>query len=452
MWDPVGIVSTFFNMGIATGFVLGALALLRPVLFRLLSPQQRVVLWTAVWLTAYLPSWYGLAGALSFLLPVGFRGWITPRTGAHGVPAYLPVAWDNTAANLVFPGGKAVELHSFYPVLYLLGIYVAGIVAACWYTGRQNKALLTQAGKGRILTQDDCLEGLLGLRDSDVCVHICPDLGTSFLTGKNKTSDLRYNVYLQQELPREGMALVLLHEMGHIRLHHLFCKTAAGAACCLHWWNPLVWLGFRYFCQDLELACDRWVLAQLDRQQRADYAQILLDLAGGRPLLDAPLAFGESDAALRIRQAVGWKQAGLLRTGLTWAAAVVLLLFFTVAPAQVPFQADKDLAWKSYLQEISSLPEGSSLLQEEEARMQESGILSPCQELTGGWYRVEPVTSPGNEAREVTLWFSRSDGRWVSTYYWWWGIDDLYGSYRFFPSGSFRESAAPDLAGFTPLP
>ena len=69
-------------------------------------------------------------------------------------------------------------------------------------------------------------------------------------------------VYLTRNvLQNDTTALILRHELTHLR--HLdplwsFCRTAAVVA---YWWNPLVWLAAIVSKRDAELACDEAVAA-----------------------------------------------------------------------------------------------------------------------------------------------------------------------------------------------
>ena len=57
MYILIKLITIFFNMGVASGFLVGALLLLRPALVRALSPRQRLWLWFLAWGAGYLPVW-----------------------------------------------------------------------------------------------------------------------------------------------------------------------------------------------------------------------------------------------------------------------------------------------------------------------------------------------------------------------------------------------------------
>lgn len=84
------------------------------------------------------------------------------------------------------------------------------------------------------------------------------------------------------------LALMLAHELAHIRRLDVLYKLLAVGALCVHWFNPLVWLFVRLLGRDLELACDETVADCFGRRARGGYARILLRLEAQR----SGLAFG----------------------------------------------------------------------------------------------------------------------------------------------------------------
>ena len=102
------------NAGLALGVVLAVLILLRPLLLRRLTPQQRVALCVVGWISLYSPSFYGLL-SLVHILPVTFRDLITGRVKDGGwttsIPAYLPMDYHGPGVyHLSLPGGAVVPV------------------------------------------------------------------------------------------------------------------------------------------------------------------------------------------------------------------------------------------------------------------------------------------------------------------------------------------------------
>lgn len=143
----------------------------------------------------------------------------------------------------------------------------------------------------------------------------------------------RPRIYLPAWLGEAERALVLRHERAHIRgLDHL-TRPLAWAALCLHWFNPLVWLGFARAGRDMEMRCDEAATRGLPAGQRADYAAALLRFAAGRGRPPFSPAFSEGDAGARIRRLARWKRPAAWAVGLAAALCVLLAVGLLASPA-----------------------------------------------------------------------------------------------------------------------
>ena len=155
-------------------------------------------------------------------------------------------------------------------------------------------------------------------------VWVTPGLPASFVLGGE--------VYLQKELPPERQKLVLLHELDHLCLRHGVIKGYMSFALIAGWWNPLIWLGYRYTCLDMELSCDARTMERLSPQERREYAQTLVELGSGQRLWDVPLAFGESDGERRVKALLAWKPLTIPRKLLGLCAAALVMCLFLGTP------------------------------------------------------------------------------------------------------------------------
>ena len=78
---------SLLNFGLALGLIFAGMLLLRPLLVRVLSPQQRALVWTLGWMMGIWPSFMSMA-----LLPVTFLDLVTPRVSlTQQTPSYLTV-------------------------------------------------------------------------------------------------------------------------------------------------------------------------------------------------------------------------------------------------------------------------------------------------------------------------------------------------------------------------
>ena len=325
---------TIVNVGLFMGFAFGALILLRPVTRRLLRPRHQVWLWFVGWYMGYM---FTLFDALGSWLPIPytFRALVTPRVaeqGFYNYPMYISVG-RNEPPSLMLPGGAEFPLSSdlFERLLPVVGVvWVTALTATMvWYTiqGRKLRRLSRQGER-----MDPETMKRYGITEERVAVRLCEGLPASFVRAGHDTGwgDKVSNVIcLQKELPEQQLRLVLLHEIEHIRLHHIWYKTTIVAVLtAFYWWNPVLWLAYRLTCRDMELACDEAVLEELDPVERREYVRTLVELGSGRHLWGSVTSFGECDAALRVRRAVNWKPSGIFVQNASLILAVVLAVFF----------------------------------------------------------------------------------------------------------------------------
>ena len=397
------------------------------------------------WFSAYTLQGYQLLSYLH-VLPVTFRDLITPRTMENlsfdRVPAYFPDCQWEQQINLALPGGFYVPL-SLEPWMAPLAgaVLLGGVVLLTLYFSRRSEGIKAQASQGRLLDWDGPeLKPFYGLKPAGdyVLVRLCKGLPTSFVYQKAEKFDgIKYNmIYLQEELPQERMALVLRHELNHLKRNHTWMKGIITCGLVLHWWNPLIWLAYKYTCLDLEMDCDRFTLEQLSPQNCREYARTLVELGAGKQIWDAPLAFGESDGAARVKAAVTWKKRTIyvqeawkqknfwLRLP-SFLLFLLLLLFFVGGPSNVVLPADVDI---QITQQFGSR---ENFLQQELDRLGLPNSVTVQQ----GWRSFQQT------------WFfdavyQLSDGRWVESS--WYRYSDGTWSHM----GWDWLSGPPDLAGY----
>ena len=77
-------------------------------------------------------------------------------------------------------------------------------------------------------------------------------------------------IYLPYGLDEENTTHVIAHERSHISRKDHWWKPLGYILLSLHWFNPLVWIGYIFLCRDIEMACDERVIRKMGVQQRAD--------------------------------------------------------------------------------------------------------------------------------------------------------------------------------------
>ncbi len=125
----------------------------------------------------------------------------------------------------------------------------------------------------------------------------CDHIGTSFVFGL-----FRPRIYVPSDLEEEYLPTVVMHEKVHIRRGDYLAKVFYTFVLMLHWFNPMVWLAFRVFDRDMELACDDAVTRQMNREERNNYLRTILACSSMHATRAGYLTgFADGDIKERIR-------------------------------------------------------------------------------------------------------------------------------------------------------
>ena len=138
-------------------------------------------------------------------------------------------------------------------------------------------------------------------------------------------------IYLSSGLDPESRNVVLCHERVHLQRRDYLFKPAALLICCVHWFNPLVWLAFYLMNMDCEMSCDEKVVKLLGEESKKIYSYTLLEEASGGEWkryrggsICALLSFGEDHVKNRIRHVLDYRKPPFWV--MIGAAAVIVVL------------------------------------------------------------------------------------------------------------------------------
>lgn len=306
------------NMSLSASLLIAAVLLLRPLLRR--APKwTRVLMWGLVGLRLALP--VTLRSALSLLpsaapIPADLGTQARPAvdTGLPSVNAALnPVlaeAFAPSPAASVNPIGVGLAIGS---TVWLCGLAVLLLCAAVSaLTLRRRVSASVAEGDG---------------------VYLCDYISSPFILGV-----FRPRIYLPSDLPEDTRRFVLAHERTHLRrLDHLW-KPLGYCLLAVHWFNPLVWVGYVLLCRDVEFACDEAVLgaADGDAAERSAYSEALLSCASPRGFRNrisaCPLAFGEVGVRARVKSVLNYKKPAFWIILAAVVLCVVLAVCFLTDP------------------------------------------------------------------------------------------------------------------------
>ena len=277
------------NLSYRVSFLILAILLLRLVLKK--APKWiSVALWGIAAVRLLLP--FSLESIFSM---VPSRDLVTPEimldptpTIQSGIPVVNdvinPIIQQSFAPN---PGTSMNPLQLWIPVAAIL--WLAGFAAMVLYT------LISYWRLKR--TVSDGVEVKAGIYRSR-------NVPSPFVLGL-----LRPRIYLPEGISKDDEPFVIAHEEAHIRRWDHWWKPFGFLLLSIHWFNPLMWLGYIFLCRDIELACDEKVIDALGEEVKADYSQALLNCSVSRKRIAAcPLAFGEVGVKQRIKSVLHYKK------------------------------------------------------------------------------------------------------------------------------------------------
>ena len=228
------------NMSISASYLVAAVLLLRLVLKK--APKWvSVLLWGMVAIRLICPisieSVLSLIPSTQTVSPEIMMD-RTPEVST-GIPAVdtvvNPVITETFAPE---PIASANPLQILIPVsanLWLLGVLVMlGYTAVSYLMLRRKLATAVR------------------LKNN---IYQCENVDSPFVLGM-----VRPRIYLPFRMDGKNLNHVIAHEEAHIRRKDHWWKPMGFVLLAIHWFNPLMWVGYILLCRDIELACDEKVI------------------------------------------------------------------------------------------------------------------------------------------------------------------------------------------------
>lgn len=170
---------------------------------------------------------------------------------------------------------------------------------------------------------------------ASICVKgntfICDYISTPFILGIIKPK-----ILLPSTLGEEESRYVLAHEKAHLkRLDHLW-KPTGFILLAIHWFNPIMWISYILFCRDIELACDEYVIKNMNSTDKKAYSTALLNCSIPKKHISAyPLAFGEIGVKERIKAVIEYKKPAVITSIIAVILCIVTAICFLSNPQKV---------------------------------------------------------------------------------------------------------------------
>ncbi len=159
-------------------------------------------------------------------------------------------------------------------------------------------------------------------------IFICDYISTPFILGM-----VRPRILLPSALSEEESQYILAHEKAHLKRLDYVWKPIGLLLLAVHWFNPIMWISYILFCRDIELACDEYVIKNMNAEDKKTYSTVLLKFSIPKKLLSAyPLAFGEIGVKKRIKAVLKYKKPAVITSILAVILCIVTALCFLANP------------------------------------------------------------------------------------------------------------------------
>ncbi len=292
---------TFFNMTLTGSYIILAIILIRQLLQK--APKIfSYCLWMVAGLRLICPfSFSSVLSIFNFLsVPVQ-----TTSSGNATVNGYVPSDIGMMKTPEISTGIEAADtvINPFLPVPEITDSVnpmqiVTAVASVLWVIGIFVMVIYGVVSLVKVKKRVEFATKL------DGNVFECDKVRSPFVFGIFKPK-----IYLPCGMDEKQREYVILHEKNHIhRLDHI-TKLVSFAVLMLHWYNPLVWVGFNLMVRDMEMSCDEKVLRTLGEDEKKSYGLTLVAVGANRRFAAAaPLSFGENVVEKRIVNVLKFKK------------------------------------------------------------------------------------------------------------------------------------------------
>lgn len=266
--------------------------------------------------------------AIRLILPIGLE------SNMSVLPATEPIVQDTFTQTVQFPFevNSAPEEDTSRDLTALQNLKlesktgsermdVVGILSVLWLAGSAGMILYAVV---RSISMKRQLAASLALEAN---VYSCDYIDEPFVFGV-----FRPKIYLPSCLKPGELPYVLAHEQAHLKRKDNFWKPFGYILLSLYWFDPFVWIAYRLFCRDIEVACDESAIQNMGPSEKADYSRALLHFSGLKAKTVMPLAFGEKDVKHRITRILCYKKPAVWIGVVGIIAVIVMAVCFLTNP------------------------------------------------------------------------------------------------------------------------
>lgn len=159
-------------------------------------------------------------------------------------------------------------------------------------------------------------------------------------------------VVLPVEERRAGdTALILHHELLHVKRKDLWYKWLWQLILCIHWFNPVLYRIQKILSEDCELSCDEQILKQLSDKGKRAYGNVLLDTAQknldfGETVFLTTLLEEKEALKERLEGIIEYKKQSRLKI-LVSVCAMIFVMSLSACGTVIVFKGSEDVSGNS---------------------------------------------------------------------------------------------------------
>ena len=113
---------------------------------------------------------------------------------------------------------------------------------------------------------------------------------------------IKPEIYIPFSTNDEDIDNIIMHENMHIKRKDNILKILAFVLLSIYWFNPLMYIAYKLFGKDLEIACDELVIKEMTADEKEKYALSLLNCANKNKLSMTVSSFAENSIRERIER------------------------------------------------------------------------------------------------------------------------------------------------------
>lgn len=207
-------------------------------------------------------------------------------------------------------------------------------------------------------------------------VYFLDGIRTSFTRGI-----FNPKIYIPSNARKDDIDSIIIHEKVHISRKDLLWKQLGYIITSIHWFNPIVWLGYILFINDIELACDEKVILSMDEIGRKKYLLALIhSTENSNRLTFSTVAFGKMPIRRRLKEIMNVKKLSIGAAVVTVLAGITVGIFFITKPVKGEEKIITETTEKTNEKGEIVLPKGSNMNQQNaiivpEEEWEELGLL-----------------------------------------------------------------------------